>query len=185
VEDESLSILAATVSRRDRRALELALEEAGFQARGAEDAGSGPSAFWRGPDATRLRLARSLQLDLRVTNLRILVVDDDPAMRDLLAEQLVEWRCRPFKAGSTGEALRLMARRPIDLVLSDLRLPREDGFALLRQVRKRWPATSVILMSGFPTEETGKQAVEAGAAAFLSKPFSLRALFETLESVGR
>jgi DNA-binding NtrC family response regulator len=117
--------------------------------------------------------------------MRILVVDDDPAMRELLADRLAERRWRPASARSVGEALRLMARRPFDLVLSDVRLPREDGFALLRQLRARWPGTSVILTSGFPTEETGKQAVEAGAAAFLSKPFSLQALFEALESAGR
>jgi DNA-binding NtrC family response regulator len=112
---------------------------------------------------------------------RILVVDDDPAMAQLLGEQLSAWGYEAALAHSVESALALLAATRFQLVLSDLHMPPRDGFQLLAAVRSRWPATAVALMSAFPAPDTEKQALEAGAFAFLSKPFSLDDLGKALE----
>jgi len=118
--------------------------------------------------------------------MRVLVVDDDPGMTQLVAELLLEWGCESVTAGSVDQALAILTGRGIDLVLSDLHMPRRNGFDLLRSVRETWPAMPVVLFSSFPAPETKKQAMDAGARGFLAKPFSGRALREALESgIGR
>lgn len=114
--------------------------------------------------------------------MRVLVVDDDPAMTQLIAEQLAVWAHEATSAGSVDEALALLGERPFDLVLTDLHMPRRSGFELLDWVRERWADTAVVLFSSFPAPETRRQALEHGARSFLSKPFSLGALREVLES---
>ncbi|MDH3685607.1 MAG: response regulator [Myxococcales bacterium] len=120
-----------------------------------------------------------------MASMRILVVDDDPAMAEFLVEQLGTSGCESVSAGGVDEAAELLAVSSFDLVLSDLHMPPKDGFELLALTRRNWPRTAVILMSAFPTSETKKQASEAGAAGFLSKPFSMDALWEALESLPR
>ena len=115
--------------------------------------------------------------------LRILVVDDDPTMTQLLVELLRAWSCEAAGAWSLDEALGLLAARSFDLVLSDLYMPPRSGFELLERIRSSWPDTAVILMSSFPAQETKKQALDAGALAFLSKPFSLDVLQEMVEGL--
>ena len=111
---------------------------------------------------------------------RILVVDDDVAMCQLIADQLSDVDYEPVPAVSVCEAVRLMERAHFGLVLSDVQMPSKDGFELLRVIRAKWPTTSVILMSSFPAPGTAKKALEAGATAFLSKPFALEALRNAL-----
>jgi DNA-binding response OmpR family regulator len=114
--------------------------------------------------------------------LRVLVVDDDPEMAQLISEQLSAWHCEPAAAGGVDEALALLATRPFDLVLSDLHMPRRNGFELLRLVQESWSGTPVILFSSFPSAEARQQALDRGARRFLSKPFALAALREAVES---
>ena len=118
--------------------------------------------------------------------MRILVVDDDPMMSQLVVELLGGWSCESASAGSVDEALALLAAETFDLVLSDLQMPRRSGFDLLQVVRDTWPELPVVLFSSFPAAEMTKQAIDAGARGFLAKPFSGRALRAALESgVGR
>lgn len=112
--------------------------------------------------------------------LRVLVADDDPAMGALLQDQLTAWGCVALSAESLETALRLLAVESFQVVLSDLHMPHGDGFQLLAAIRLRWPQTSVILMSAFPSPETEKQALEAGARALLAKPFSMEELQSAL-----
>jgi two-component system, NtrC family, response regulator PilR len=114
--------------------------------------------------------------------MRVLVVDDDPEMAELISEQLCAWDCEPASAGCVDEALALLATRSFDLVLSDLHMPRRNGFELLRLVQENWSGTPVILFSSFPSAEAKRQALEGGARRFLSKPFSLGTLREAVES---
>ncbi|HTO53076.1 MAG TPA: response regulator [Myxococcota bacterium] len=114
--------------------------------------------------------------------LRVLVVDDDPGMAELISEQLSAWDFEPAAAGGVDEALALLSTRSFDLVLSDLHMPRKNGFELLRLVQESWSGTPVILFSSFPSVEAQRQALEGGARRFLSKPFALAALREAVES---
>ena len=115
---------------------------------------------------------------------RILVVDDDPAMRHFIAEQLQSWDFEAAVAAGVDEALALLAAAAFDLILSDLQMPRRNGFELLDLVRRDYADTPVILVSSFPAPDTAKRALDAGAIAFLSKPFSLAMLRDALDSTG-
>lgn len=104
---------------------------------------------------------------------RVLVADDDSAMVELLCEQLGSWGYAAVSAAGLERALQLLDAGPFQIVLGDVHMPAGGGFELLAAIRARWPATAVVLMSAFPAPETAKHALEAGAKAFLSKPFSM------------
>jgi two-component system response regulator AtoC len=101
----------------------------------------------------------------------VLVVDDEEAMRHLLTVMLAD-RGYDVRAVSSGEdALRELAARDYDLVLSDVRMPRMDGIALLRKALELRPDLTFIVMSAYGTHESAIEAMKAGAYDTVSKPF--------------
>jgi len=101
----------------------------------------------------------------------VLVVDDEESMRHLLTVILSD-RGYDVRAVSNGEdALRELATRDYDLVLSDVRMPRMDGVALLRKALDLHPGLTVIVMSAYGTHDTAIEAMKAGAYDYVSKPF--------------
>jgi DNA-binding NtrC family response regulator len=111
---------------------------------------------------------------------RILVVDDDPAMREMLVCML---ECSGYDAvGATDadDALFALQAHPFAAVVCDLHMPRRDGFSLLRAVPWVRPGTPVVLMTSFGSAETRAEAERAGAGAYLSKPFSSARLLEAI-----
>jgi CheY-like chemotaxis protein len=111
----------------------------------------------------------------------ILVVDDEPAMCGLLAEQLRASGYAPSVAYSVGEALDLIRGDRFRAVLSDIRLKGENGFELLRAVRQLGRSLPVILMTSFGSDATERRAQAEGAVAFLRKPFGVAELREALQ----
>ncbi len=103
----------------------------------------------------------------------ILVVDDEPAQRSVLAGFLRKQGMEVLTADSADEALRLAASRTIDLVLTDLRMPGKDGLTLLDGLRSINPGVPVIVMTAFGTIATAVDAMKRGAADYLSKPIDL------------
>jgi DNA-binding NtrC family response regulator len=83
-------------------------------------------------------------------------------------------------ADSAAKALHVLQEEPCDVVLSDVSMPGEDGFFVLRQVRRQWPDLPVVLMSGVPLAQ---EARTAGANGFLLKPFNLDEFHATLTAV--
>src|SRR5712692_4842400 len=102
---------------------------------------------------------------------RILVVDDAEKLRRVIELQLATAGFEVDKAGSAEEALKMVERA--DLVLTDLRLPGMDGLELLAAIRRQNMRSPVIVMTAFGTVENAVEAMKAGAADFLLKPFSL------------
>lgn len=111
---------------------------------------------------------------------RVLVVDDDAAMADVLRELIAASGREAACVHDVESALEVLSRERPDVVLSDLHMPGRGGLDLLAAIRSRWPGTKVVLMSAFPGPETRKRGLEAGAVAFLSKPFSLHDLLDAL-----
>ncbi len=101
----------------------------------------------------------------------VLVVDDEPSMRHLLSVILQDRGYEPRAVASADEALKELAAREFDLVLTDVRMPGMDGLALLREVERLQPDATVIVMSAYGSQETAIEAVKAGAYDFVSKPF--------------
>jgi len=101
---------------------------------------------------------------------KILVVDDEEIVRLSHTRTLASVHCNVEVVPDGSEALRLMEQRPADVVLLDLRMPGMDGMAVLKTIKQRWPETEVVIITGYPTIETAKEAVRLGAYDYLAKP---------------
>jgi two-component system response regulator AtoC len=102
-----------------------------------------------------------------------MVVDDDPAMREMVVCML---DCAGFDAEAAAdgdEALFAVQARPYDLALCDVHMPRRDGFDFARAAHEIRPGMPVVLMSAFGCRATRNDAAAAGAAGFIAKPFSI------------
>jgi two-component system, OmpR family, response regulator len=114
----------------------------------------------------------------------VLVVDDDPAMRELMAEYLLENDLRVSTAASGHEMARVLHDQVVDLVILDLRLSGEDGMQLARELR----ATSeipVIIVTGKRDEADRVMGLEIAADDYITKPFSNRELLARIRAVLR
>lgn len=114
---------------------------------------------------------------------RVLIVDDDAAIRTSLAEAVGEWASDVRVAGDATDALRRIAEDVPDLVLSDVRMPGGGGLDLLRLLRERAPSTDVVLMTAYDDMSTVVAAMREGAIDFVMKPIALDALSELVERV--
>lgn len=101
---------------------------------------------------------------------RILIVDDDESLRRVTELQMEELGYTVRTAPGGVEALGILEREPQDLVLTDLKMPGMGGLELLREVRERWPETTVIVITAFGTVETAVEAMKAGAYDYITKP---------------
>jgi len=116
---------------------------------------------------------------------RILVVDDDTVFRDELTDLLREDGHVATGAPSVLKAIESLEHDEVDLVLTDLKMPRQGGLELLREVRQRWPRTLVVVVTGFATVETAIDAMKLGAFDYLRKPFRIEQVRETLRLVAQ
>jgi len=114
--------------------------------------------------------------------IRILVVDDEMSILELLGEYLAT-RGHPVVTAGTGEQARaLLAREQFHVVLTDIKMPGLDGLQLLDHIQESSPATAVILMTGYGTIESAIRAMKRGALDYLQKPFKLRDVYATIEA---
>lgn len=105
--------------------------------------------------------------------LDILLVDDEPELRELLEEQLREAGHQVQTATDGAEGMDQLQRRVFDLVICDVRLPVVDGLTLFRRVRKEMPSTEVILMTAYADVAQAVSALKEGAYDYLTKPFDV------------
>ncbi len=103
---------------------------------------------------------------------KILIVDDEKNTRDGLRRALSR-EYEVFAAESAAAALRILEDNHIDLMLSDVRMPGEDGIELLKQVRSKYPSTACVLLTAYGSVETAVEAMKQGAHDFLTKPVNL------------
>lgn len=107
---------------------------------------------------------------------RILIVDDEPRLLEVLTAMLEAEGYSVETAGDGRAAVRILGQRPFDLVLTDIMMPGLDGLQLLRAVRERDLDVPVVLMTGNPNVESAAQALEYGALRYLTKPLRERDL---------
>jgi two-component system response regulator HydG len=110
--------------------------------------------------------------DLQVKE-RVLVVDNDSEMVDVLKREFAEENWSVVEATSGAEGLAALEREDIDVVLTDLVMDGIDGLAILRAAQKHDPPPRVILMTAFGSLETAIEAIRAGAYDYLTKPFKI------------
>ena len=114
----------------------------------------------------------------------ILVIDDDPDVRDLVVEYLGKNDMRVSAGGSGREMFELFDKESIDLVLLDLKLPGEDGMQLARTLRER-ATVPIVLLTGRNEEADRVMGLELGADDYVTKPFSPRELLARVRAVLR
>lgn len=113
----------------------------------------------------------------------ILIVDDDQQVRELIRRALESAGHLCCEAADGAEALRTMQQLPFDLVITDIVMPEQDGFAMLLAVRKASPGTPVIAISGALDQPYLQDAKRLGAAGVISKPFEMRELLTVVEEL--
>ena len=104
---------------------------------------------------------------------RILIVDDEQSMCEMLAILLKKEGLEVRSAGSRAEAADLLRQGPVDLVLTDVQLPDGDGLEILRHVKSASPETAVVVMTAYGTAEMAVAARKLGAEAYILKPFDV------------
>lgn len=114
-------------------------------------------------------------------NATILIVEDDPSLRRIMQLRMSHNGFRVLCSDSAEEALVVMDREPVDLVLSDLMLPGLSGIELLKQVKSQFPSAAVIVLTAFGTVETAVEAMKSGAFDYLTKPVDAEELMLTVE----
>jgi DNA-binding NtrC family response regulator len=101
----------------------------------------------------------------------VLVVDDEPGMRNFLQKTLAARAGAVMTAGNAAEAEVLLQRHRFDLVILDITMPGKSGITLLKEMRERGDASEVVLITAFADLDTAIEALRAGAGDFLLKPF--------------
>ncbi len=114
---------------------------------------------------------------------RILVVDDEDALRTVLSAELEGEGYRVASAGDGAEAINILRGQTFDLILLDIKMPNVDGFEVLKFVKESQPATKVIMLTGFADLKNAIESKKLGAEDFVSKPYDLVDLLTTVERV--
>jgi response regulator RpfG family c-di-GMP phosphodiesterase len=104
---------------------------------------------------------------------RCLIVDDEPRLRQALVRLMRSDGFTCFEAGSGVDALEVLAREPVELVISDMRMPFMDGAELLRNVRERYPSVAVVMITAVADVQVAVDCIAMGAMDYLTKPFVL------------
>jgi excisionase family DNA binding protein len=105
------------------------------------------------------------------TRPRVLVVDDEASIRDLLAKTLALAEYDVDVAPDGRAALERMRLYPYDLLIADLKMPGMDGLTVIREAKRYKADLPVIIITGFSTESSAIEAVNLGVAGYLTKPF--------------
>jgi DNA-binding NtrC family response regulator len=112
---------------------------------------------------------------------RILVVDDEASIREILTRRLTQWGHEVATANSAEAALTEMAAAPAQIVFSDVIMPLFDGVWLAREIRERWPTTVIVAVSGAQEMETVVNMRKHGAIDYVAKPIGREMLHQALE----
>lgn len=116
---------------------------------------------------------------------KILVVEDDDAMRNLIAEELEDAGCTVFTAIEGREALRRVEHEAVDVVIADVRMPGMKGDDLQRALAVEHPEVPVVLITAFGSIEDAVNAMRAGAHSYVAKPFRMSQLLESIAAALR
>jgi CheY-like chemotaxis protein len=114
----------------------------------------------------------------------VLIVDDNPDMALTLSDVLKATGFEARAACSGSEALAILGRHPVDILLTDVAMPRMSGVALHRQVKKDHPRLTTILMTAYAADDLIQQGMQEGIRAVLNKPVDMDALIAMLRATG-
>jgi DNA-binding NtrC family response regulator len=113
----------------------------------------------------------------------ILVVDDSPDTLEVLQRNLKSKGYKVYTAPGAIEAIKILESTPMELVITDLKMPDVNGLSLVRHVQENFKNTEVMMITGYPSIEGAVEAVKTGAEEYLAKPFTDEELFSAVERV--
>ncbi len=111
---------------------------------------------------------------------RILVVDDQESMRQMLSDLLELMGHEPRAVEGGESALRDLRSHPVDLVITDLNMPVMNGMELMKQIKTEFPGTPVIIITGYGSFHTEKQVLSNGADGYIPKPCTIHRVQQTV-----
>jgi DNA-binding response OmpR family regulator len=114
---------------------------------------------------------------------RILVVDDEENMLQMLKTFFTEKEYTCFTASNGIGALELLDKEQIDVVITDMKMPGMDGLELLKKVKEKYDRISAVIMTGFSEEYTTTEALNMGADGYITKPFRNKELLLILKRI--
>lgn len=115
-------------------------------------------------------------------NPQLLIVEDDPEMRDLLRKVLEKDGYQVSLAADGHEAIALLSRNHFDLVVTDMLMPHDGGLELMETIRQTQPMLPVIIITAFGDWASYSRALELGAVAFISKPLKMAELASAIHA---
>src|SRR5580693_4505305 len=115
----------------------------------------------------------------------VLIVDDEDATRSLCHDVVTDSGLRTRTASTTEQALEILDQMPVDILITDLRVPQIGGLELLKRVRTSYPQTAVLVLTQYGTIESAVEATKMGAADYITKPFHIPELRSKLDRMVR
>jgi DNA-binding NtrC family response regulator len=116
-------------------------------------------------------------------NIKVLVVDDSPETVELIKRNLESIGYQVYSASSVQSAIRLLETIEVSLVITDLKMPGENGIKLVRHVSENFKGVGVLVITGFPSIEGAIESIKIGAEEYLVKSFTDEELFQAVERV--
>ncbi len=113
----------------------------------------------------------------------LLVIDDEPGYQAMIQFEVSAQGFNVLVASGGPEALEILKRQSVDLVITDMKMPQMDGLDVLIAVRKAYPKMPFVLMTGHAMEERIQTALNMKASTCLRKPFSIDQLQEVLQAI--
>ncbi len=120
-----------------------------------------------------------------MNKVKILIVDDDPAVLELLADYMSQFQFDYSTAGDGEDAIRKLKKDTFTIVLTDIMMPKMNGMELLEHVNRNHPDINVIVVTGYSKDFTFTDVIKAGASDFITKPFNADELEAKLKRVIR
>ena len=114
---------------------------------------------------------------------RILVVDDSSPTVEVILRNLEDRGYRVWSASSVAEAIRMLEKTTLDLVITDMKMPGVGGLELVRHVCENYQDTQVVMITGYPSIDSAVEAVKSGAVEYLAKPFTDEELLSVVGKV--
>ncbi len=121
------------------------------------------------------------QREKNLDGLRVLVVDDDPSIRQACTTITEDRACETYTAETLAKAQIILSGNKVDVVLLDMKLPDGSGISLLEQIKALHPETGVVVMTAYATVSSAVDAMRIGARDYLTKPFSMEEMLAVLE----
>jgi len=126
----------------------------------------------------------ALAVERQITG-TVLIVDDENTTRDLCRDVVAESGLRTRTASTTEQALEMLEQCPVDIVITDLKVPELGGLELLKRIRETYPQTAVMVLTQYGTIESAVEATRMGASDYVTKPFHIPELRTKLDRVVR